>query len=279
MEKLIHQVKRISDERHLPYPNVLIYIMKCEIVKAIHDCDGRTSLFKEPELKEGVLNPKVDNKLVIYAENTSNDDIIQTIRDEILKTDIIFEGYKTLKDRIEIVLSLDKAKEVFVIEKRKVEEGTIYPDYHEIENLLNESKPINIALYQPEERVCSLIFPILSKLELMNDMDIYFEIYELLMKEPLDGLKLFKNFERKLERKDIKKETLVDRVRRFSKYDNNTFLKKKWKAYLRVNRYESVDWKNVHNRIDAFIEPLVQAMENNNVFIDSWLPELGRYLG
>ena len=279
MERLIRQVKNISEDRHVPYPNVLTYIMKCEIVRGILSCDGRASLLKEPKLKDGILNPKEDNRVTVFVEDITNEEIVSAIQNEILKTEILFEGYKSLRDRIEIILSLDKAKEVFVIEKRKVEEGTIYPDVHEIENLLNPNKPIEISLYQPEERVCNLIFPILEKLELMNDMEVYYELDDLLSNEPLDGLKLFKTFEREVEKRGISLDKLSDRVSKFSKYEGNTFLRKKWKAYLRVNRLDKKEWKSVQKEIHAFIEPLVNAMENNSVFIDSWLPELGRYLG
>ena len=279
MERLIRQVKNISEERHIPYPNVLIYIMKCEVVKGILSCEGRTSLLKEPKLKDGILNPKEDNKLSVYVEDITNEEIVSAIQAEMLKTDILFEGYKTLRDRIEIVLSLDKAREAFVIEKHKVEEGTIYPDVHLIEDLLKPNKPIEISLYQPEERVCNLIFPILEKLELMNDMEVYYEIDDILSNEPLDGLKLFKTFEREVEKRGISLDKLSDRVSKFSKYEGNTFLRKKWKAYLRVNRLGKKEWKLVQKETLAFIEPLVTAMKNNSVFIDSWLPELGRYLG
>jgi hypothetical protein len=175
--------------------------------------------------------------------------------------------------------------EVFEEEAKKIgtvdffAQGTIYPDVHLTENLLNPNKPIEISLYQPEERVCNLIFPILEKLELMNDMEVYYEIDDILSNEPLDGLKLFKTFEREVEKRDISLPRLLDRVSKFAKYENNTFLRKKWKAYLRVNRYEKKEWKLVQKETLAFIEPLVKAMENNSVFIDSWLPELGRYLG
>ena len=123
-----------------------------------------------------------------------------------------------------------------------------------------------------------MIVPILDKLELMNDMEVYEELYDVLSSDPLDGLKLFKTFEKMVSESVLKDGKLEGRYERFKKYRNNTFLKKKWKAYLRVNREMEVKWEDVYDEIMACFSPLIEAHIKNEVFLDSWMPELGRFL-
>ncbi|MCR4781701.1 MAG: hypothetical protein K5851_02970 [Lachnospiraceae bacterium] len=278
MSELVKDIKKISDERHIPFPNLLFYYMKCEIIKALKKTNMRVYFKQEPKICEGIYNSKRDSRISVFIENQTEVDLLQSLNDEFLKTSLILEGLKITPKETEIVLSVGKAHETFIIDKTNVEEGVIYPDTKEIEDILNKDKPIEISLYQPESRACDLIIPILDKLELMNDMEVYDEIYTLLLKEPLDGLKLYKTFQTKMELSGYSNEKLKNRIDTFKKYSNNYFLRKKWKAYLRVNRYDSLEWTFVHDKIMKFIEPLEKACIDDVVFLDSWMPELGRFL-
>ena len=39
------------------------------------------------------------------------------------------------------------------------------------------------------------------------------------------------------------------------------------------------EWEEVMDRIVSFTEPLWDALCENTVFLDDWMPELGRFLG
>lgn len=277
MNDLNQILKKISEERHIDFPNLLFYTMKCELIKALLTSDKSVFFTSEPKIREGIYQTSRDSVISFFTEDLSATEIMMILSKELEKTEFVIDAIKATSKKVTLVLSYGRAKEKFEIIRSRVDEGAIYPDRKEIEDLIT-GKKLTILTYQPEFRVCDLIVPILDKLELMNDMEVYEELYDVLSSDPLDGLKLFKTFEKMVSESVLKDGKLEGRYERFKKYRNNTFLKKKWKAYLRVNREMEVKWEDVYDKIMACFSPLIEAHIKNEVFLDSWMPELGRFL-
>ena len=55
-------------------------------------------------------------------------------------------------------------------------------------------------------------------------------------------------------------------------------MRKRWTAACKKVRKEK-PWEDALDIIVAFLEPVWNALCNNEIFFDDWMPELGRYLG
>lgn len=54
-------------------------------------------------------------------------------------------------------------------------------------------------------------------------------------------------------------------------------MRKKWNRVMK--KYpRAEDWKTTHALIAAFILPIWDSAAQDQIFLDSWMPALGRYL-
>ena len=114
------------------------------------------------------------------------------------------------------------------------------------------------------------------KLELIQDMKVYYDIYYLLERESVDGRKVKDYIDEECEKKQIKKET--ERLAMIASYRDYTYMKKKWKVFLRSIKEKEPQWEAVIERFLCFFEPIWQAVIEDYVFFGDWMPELNRFL-
>ena len=114
------------------------------------------------------------------------------------------------------------------------------------------------------------------KLELIQDMKVYYDIYYLLERESVDGRKVKDYIDEECEKKQIKKET--ERLAMIASYRDYTYMKKKWKVFLRSIKEKEPQWEMVIERFLCFFEPIWQAVIEDFVFFGDWMPELNRFL-
>ena len=56
-------------------------------------------------------------------------------------------------------------------------------------------------------------------------------------------------------------------------------MKNKWDSYQRVNHRKEPTWEKQQETLMKLLTPLWDSMSKGDIFIDNWMPELGRYLG
>ena len=61
-------------------------------------------------------------------------------------------------------------------------------------------------------------------------------------------------------------------------YRDYTYMKKKWKVFLRSIKEKEPQWEAVIERFLCFFEPIWQAVIEDLVFFGDWMPELNRFL-
>ncbi len=139
-----------------------------------------------------------------------------------------------------------------------------------------KNRTIDCLASSKEEALVRCLTEIISKLELINDMDCYYDAYEILASCPINGRHVKTRLEESLAEKDIK--ITESRIKILGTYSDYTYMKKKWKVELRQKKKSEPQWSDLFKCLFGFIEPIWMAMENNQVFLGDWMPQLKRYL-
>lgn len=117
---------------------------------------------------------------------------------------------------------------------------------------------------------------IVTRLELIRDMEAYYDIYRLLERERVDARKVKEYIEESCGAlASGQKEMLPDVI---AGYKNYGFMKKKWKMFLRSINSREPSWEMAVERFSKFFGPIWQAILGDFVFFGDWMPELNRFL-
>lgn len=152
----------------------------------------------------------------------------------------------------------------------------LQPVEGELRPFLQEDQVIRFLLYPLEQLVAESFITILEKMELINDLSPYLEIYGILEHEPIEGRRLQQMIadEGRQRALDLRE----DRLDIVLNYRNYTYMKKKWRAYLKRERRSAPSWEEVIDRFRVFFPPLWEAVIRDRVYIGDWMPELQRFL-
>lgn len=127
-----------------------------------------------------------------------------------------------------------------------------------------------------EEILMENYIEIITKLELITNIGAYYDIYDLLEKESIDGRKMKEYMEEQCSKYEISKEkNLLDLI---AGYKNYTYMKKKWKVFLRSINSREPSWEIAVERFLNFFGPIWNAVVEDKIFFGDWMPELNRFL-
>lgn len=135
---------------------------------------------------------------------------------------------------------------------------------------------ISYNSYPAEGYLAEKYMEIITKLELIQDIGAYYDIYYLLEKESVDGRKVREYIEDKCEELHIAKEK--DRLETVAGYKDYTYMKKKWKIFLRSINSKEPSWEKAVERFINFFEPIWRAILEDMAFFGDWMPDLNRFL-
>lgn len=157
-----------------------------------------------------------------------------------------------------------------------VENEKINPYPISLQLTLQKGVSLNLLQYPMEYIAADCMCEILEKLELLNDMSMYQKLYTILKEESLDGRKmqqqlLLKSAERKIRFDE-------QRMKLLESYRDYTYMKKKWKAYLKRENRQQPEWEEVVDAVKKLMDPIYQTTAQDMIFIGDWMPEIMRYL-
>lgn len=129
----------------------------------------------------------------------------------------------------------------------------------------------------PFENICADDFGmILSRLDFMNDPTPFEEIYSIIMSNACDGTGFLVRLRASCEQRNVP--FTVSRLEKFRSLAENKALAKKWNKRQKKAAGDPVAWKDMIERLYAFLAPVWEAVLEERVFFGDWMPELGRYL-
>jgi hypothetical protein len=161
------------------------------------------------------------------------------------------------------------------LEIRRISGANIRPGSRQDNLLALGAGEITYPVYAPENRLSRDVFTIMDRLELISDMRSYYDTYQLLRSEPLSGRYVMEELDALVEASPrVKKEQRLEQVAGYRDY---AYMRKRWEKYLRNHGQQPVAWEEALDLILAFVTPVWRSLCNDEVFVDDWMPELGRF--
>lgn len=286
-KKSLSAVKAKSEELKIPYENLLSAFVIEEAVTAFCGSDEAENfrLKNNSILSLEYYRRKAPTRLeyVVLSEEEL------TVRNVIHRMSKIFQNEKKAelwwKYRVEkedegicVYLSA-KIEELqipvqLVLEQEKEEPSE--PSREELHPFLEEERSVEYLHYPMEGILAEHFIRIMRDMELINDMGSYYILYELLSKEMNSSRKVTEQIESlaKEQRIPLKKE----RFDMFEGYQNSSYMKKKWKSYLKKEKKKTPSFEEVMKVMIAYYRPIWDSLAEGNYYLGDWMPELMRYL-
>lgn len=286
-KKSLSAVKAKSEELKIPYENLLSAFVIEEAATAFCGSDEAENfrLKNNSILSLEYYRRKAPTRLeyVVLSEEEL------TVRNVIHRMSKIFQNEKKAelwwKYRVEkedegicVYLSA-KIEELqipvqLVLEQEKEEPSE--PSREELHPFLEKERSVEYLHYPMEGILAEHFIRIMRDMELINDMGSYYILYELLSKEMNSSRKVTEQIESlaKEQRIPLKKE----RFEMFEGYQNSSYMKKKWKSYLKKEKKKTPSFEEVMKVMIAYYRPIWDSLAEGNYYLGDWMPELMRYL-
>lgn len=151
----------------------------------------------------------------------------------------------------------------------------IYPRKKSRESIWDQ-EVFTYYTFPPEEYLAFAFYEILNGLEFINDLNWYKEVYEILLREPLEGRKVWESLEYLLTSYPIP--SVEKRLITIADYKNYGYMKKRWKSQSRRCKDRYPQWEQVITLLVDFFTPIFEGVMKDEIFLGDWMPQLGRYL-
>lgn len=286
-KKSLSAVKAKSEELKIPYENLLSAFVIEEAVMAFCGSDEAENfrLKNNNILSLEYYRRKAPTRLEYMV--LSEEEL--TVRNVIHRMSKIFQNEKKAelwwKYRVEkedegicVYLSA-KIEELqipvqLVLEQEKEEPSD--PSHEELHPFLEEDRSVEYLHYPMEGILAEHFIRIMRDMELINDMGSYYILYELLSKEMNSSRKVTEQIESlaKEQKIPLKKE----RFDMFEGYQSSSYMKKKWKSYLKKEKKKTPSFEEVMKVMIAYYRPIWDSLAEGNYYLGDWMPELMRYL-
>lgn len=286
-KKSLSAVKAKSEELKIPYENLLSAFVIEEAVMAFCGSDEAENfrLKNNNILSLEYYRRKAPTSLEYMV--LSEEEL--TVRNVIHRMSKIFQNEKKAelwwKYRVEkedegicVYLSA-KIEELqipvqLVLEQEKEEPSE--PSHEELHPFLEEDRSVEYLHYPMEGILAEHFIRIMRDMELINDMGSYYILYELLSKEMNSSRKVTEQIESlaKEQKIPLKKE----RFDMFEGYQSSSYMKKKWKSYLKKEKKKTPSFEEVMKVMIAYYRPIWDSLAEGNYYLGDWMPELMRYL-
>lgn len=185
-------------------------------------------------------------------------------------------GEDGFHDRIEVTAYLENIRIPFQIRVDVMDNEKLSPCSINFRLFMRNNGQLKLNAYPVEVMAVDCILEIMEKLELVNDMSCYQKLYMILKRETLDGRRIQLLFSEKCEEKGIN--ITRQKLSVLTGYRNYSYMKKKWKAYLKRENRQYPSWEEVLDLLEVFLSPVWEMMCSDMIFIGDWMPELGRFL-
>lgn len=282
-------IRERSGELQIPFENLLAASILEEIVQRIYESDYAANFWMKNSARLNMENykRKVDLHLSFYIEDTEK---LKYKKAEIskvfsalfrnLKKDAVHWNYNIWMDwgiiYVDMIATVSSVKVPVKIKLGHIEEENLLPYKKGIQLFTNNNRKIKVKCYPSEYLITEMFLEVLDKLELINNLSSYMEIYDILKKEALTGRKVWELVAEGCKQRGI--EIKEERLALLLSYRTSSYMKKKWKAYLRHEKKKGPSWDDVIDMLERFFSVIWEHMCQNFIYLGDWMPELGRFI-
>lgn len=291
MGRLLNEsfIRQRSEELDLPFENLLAASILEEIVQRMMESEYAECFWMKSSARLSLehYRRKVDLNLSFFIQESEKlrykkSEISRVCADLFrnVKKDAVHWNYNVWMDwnifYISLTAMISSVKVPVQIKLELQQDEQLRPYRKDLKLITNNNKNIQIKCFPSENVLAEKFMQILEKLELLNDLSGYMEIYDILKKEALSGRKVWELLSEGCKMQSIEIEK--SRMDLLLSYRNNSFMKKKWKAYLRHEKKKGPGWDEVMHMIDLFFSVIWEHMCRNLIYLGDWMPELGRFI-
>ena len=150
------------------------------------------------------------------------------------------------------------------------------PELRSLSFFMNEGETLTYNHYSAESLLAHSFVEIMEMLELINSMEAYDIVDQILSSQAITGRHLMERLEAVLEEKPAicKKK----RLEQLQSYKDYTYMRKRWESYCKGRGRSVKDWNAVMEMLLVFADPVWNAVCDHEIFLEDWMPELGRFL-
>lgn len=281
-------IRTKSNELQIPFSHVLSGYLLESIVEIISQSSHGKDLWMGRERQLGLdhYKRKAPRKVsYVYQGSMELDTLCESLVEELGRgmalRNIQVEEHRLLReDAVEYLLhfsfSIDEMYVPFDIEILKRHQEHIFAQQETLRLFMENNRTISYLSYPAEQSIAYDLMEILRQLELLNEMEYYVCVYDILRKYPLEGRKV----------RDVLMNLCQEHHVSFTEkpfslwksYGDYTYMRKKWKVLLRKEGRKEPEWSEVHQLIGKFLGPIWQTIVDGTVFFGDWMPELERFL-
>lgn len=282
-------IRKRSEELRIPFENLLAASVLEEIVLRISESEYAENFWMKNSVRMNLENyrRKARLSLLFVIKNTKK---FQYKRSEVsrvfseffrnYKKDAIHWNYSVGTDQnliyIDVIAAVASVKVPVKIKLEPVLQENLLPYKKDMQLFINNNRKIRLRCYPSEFVVTEKFLEILQKLELLNDLSCYMDIYDILKREALSGRKVSE-----ILRKGCREYGIEIEEQRFEllmSYRTSGYMEKRWKSYLRHEKKKQPGWKDVMDMVESFYSAIWRNMCQDIIYLGDWMPELGRFI-
>lgn len=282
-------IRQRSHELQIPYENLLAASVLEEIVRKIMESEAAACFWIKNHAKLNLECYRKNVALQLHFFMKESEQIhykkgdVSSLFAVILrnyKKEAIHWNYRVWMDGrwicIHITGEIANVKVPISVRLEPLLQEKLVPYKKEIRLFTNNNQKVCLFCYPSENIIVEKFLEVLEKLELLNELSCYLELYEMLKKESLSGRKVWELCMEGCRERRIPVER--ERFALWQSYQTNRFMEQKWKAYLKREKRDHPQWKDVMELIIRFFSVIWDYMCKNVVYLGDWMPELERYI-
>lgn len=282
-------IRHRSEELQIPFENFLAASILEEIVERIADSKYADNFWMKNSTSLALdhWKKKVNRKLVFVIKDTEKLHYkkaeISNVFAELfrnIKKDAVHWNYNIQVDwnifYANLTAAIASVKVPVQIKMEHVTEEGLEPYSKEIQLITNNFKKVKLNCYPSEYMIAEKFLNLLEKLELVNDLSDYMDVYEMIKRESLSGRKISDILQEGCHRLGIALEE--ERFQLLLSYRTSGYMEKKWKAFLRHEKKKSPSWDEVIDLFDKFFSNIWTSICSNLIYLGDWIPELQRFI-
>ena len=290
------QLKAKSEELAIPYAQFLQGYMNEELVSIISKSTFSNVLWLKNDNVLGLeaCKRRVEQRVNYYYKEDKKlrpmdgftpgqkmDDFFRAEFRDWLEGCYKREGFKPTFEWIDeknlnINIEYDRIHIPVILTLEVIKDDSCYPMKAIYKRQLTGDDEITYLRFPTEESLAEHLFQVVKNLELINEMEHYLRIYEILKNSPVSGRKLSVRLKELCEKENVSVQKNI--ITLLQKYRDYTYMKRKWKSLLRRQHIEEPSWEEVMDELLLFFEPVWNTLCEEDFFLGDWMPELSRFL-
>lgn len=279
------KLNKKAEELGLSYARALSLFLFERILLEVSESKLWENLWlKEEEFQIlGKKKKRIPNEITYYMPDISYQKITDTVEQLLMDkeyTNVVWHlDFYDKELVLDLQVILNQAPVSFKIRIRPVWQRDSYLEKGSYHTMLLPEQDIYYYKYPLDLDIVECLFYILDRLELIGDMRPYGVIYQILQSQTLLGRHIYQKIKELIESSTIS--APGKRMEIVLGYRSYGYMKKKWNRYVKecgdLDKKED-SWERVLELMEECFRPVWQAIDQDEIFIGDWMPQLGRYL-